>query len=187
MRLRRLRCVWQGTDSLSALKSLRTLRGLRPLRLISRFPSMTVVTEALVRALPAIGNVLVVLLVFWLVFALLGVLLLSILISYPGFPLTQARRHRLCPYRSYQLTSLRLSPLQVPDSYRGLLAEGMGLTFLVNSGVAVYSRGIATAKGEPVAFWMIKCFIFGGLALGELAYAVPDAEARRKAAASARR
>lgn len=62
-----------GGEQLGALKSLRTLRGLRPLRLITRIPSMAIVIEALIRALPAIGNVALVLLVFWLVFAILGV------------------------------------------------------------------------------------------------------------------
>lgn len=62
-----------GGESLGALKSLRTLRGLRPLRLITRIPSMAIVIEALIRALPAIANVTLVLLTFWLVFAILGV------------------------------------------------------------------------------------------------------------------
>ena len=60
-------------STLGALKSLRTLRGLRPLRLIKRVKAMQTVIEALVRALPAIGNVLLMLLIFWLVFAILGV------------------------------------------------------------------------------------------------------------------
>ena len=59
--------------SLGALKSLRTLRGLRPLRLATRIKSIATVMEALVRAVPAIGNVMLILLVFWLVFAILGV------------------------------------------------------------------------------------------------------------------
>ena len=54
-------------STLGALKSLRTLRGLRPLRLIKRVKAMQTVIEALVRALPAIGNVLLMLLIFWLV------------------------------------------------------------------------------------------------------------------------
>ena len=81
---------------------------------------------------------------------LLGVLILSSLVSYPGFPLTE-----------------------VPDAYRALLLQGIGLTFAVNLLTAVYSRGIAEEKQEPVAFWFVKCCIFGGLALGELKQAVP--------------
>lgn len=82
---------------------------------------------------------------------LLGVLLLCSLISYPGFPLTE-----------------------VPDAYRGLLLQGLGIVFAINSGTAVYARGIAAIKQEPVVFWMLKCLMFGGLALGELTQAVPD-------------
>jgi hypothetical protein len=76
---------------------------------------------------------------------LLGVLLLSSTISYPGFPLTQ-----------------------VPDEYRALLKEGIVITYAVNAACAFYSRGIAAEKREPVGFWFGKIFLLGGLALGEL-------------------
>jgi hypothetical protein len=62
-----------GGDTLGALKSVRSLRALRPLRLITRIKSMAIVLDALMRALPAIGNVTLVLLIFWLVFAIIGV------------------------------------------------------------------------------------------------------------------
>jgi len=81
---------------------------------------------------------------------LVGVLLLCSLISYPGFPLTT-----------------------VPAEYRGLLLQGLGITYLFNAACAVYARGIAEAKQEPVAFWTVKVFLLGGLALGELSEAVP--------------
>merc|ERR1740130_2657216 len=76
---------------------------------------------------------------------LLVVLLLASSISYPGFPLTQ-----------------------VPDEYRALLQEGLVITYAVNAATAVYSRGIASAKQEPVGFWFGKIFLLGGLAFGEL-------------------
>ena len=88
---------------------------------------------------------------------LLVTVLLATLISYPGFPLTE-----------------------VPDEYRLLLFEGMVLTFLVNAATAFYSRGLAESKGQPVVFWFVKCFLLGGLALGELAQAVPDEAAKPK-------
>ena len=83
---------------------------------------------------------------------LLGVLLLSSFISYPGFPLTE-----------------------VPDEFRGILLQGLGLTFLVNTATAAYAVFVAAAtKDEPAIFWGVKCFLLGGLALGELTQAVPE-------------
>jgi len=86
---------------------------------------------------------------------LLGVLLLASTISYPGFPLTQ-----------------------VPDEYRALLKEGLVITYVVNAATAVYSRGIAAAKQEPVGFWFGKIFLLGGLAFGELKQIEPMPEKR---------
>ncbi|XP_074055206.1 sodium channel protein type 11 subunit alpha isoform X1 [Macrotis lagotis] len=55
------------------VKSLRTLRAFRPLRALSQFEGMRVVVNALVGAIPAIFNVLLVCLIFWLIFCMLGV------------------------------------------------------------------------------------------------------------------
>nr|XP_032807123.1 sodium channel protein type 4 subunit alpha B-like isoform X2 [Petromyzon marinus] len=62
-----------GYDQLTAIKSLRTLRALRPLRALSRFEGMRVVVNALVGAIPSIMNVLLVCLIFWLIFSIMGV------------------------------------------------------------------------------------------------------------------
>nr|XP_020635442.1 sodium channel protein type 5 subunit alpha-like isoform X2 [Pogona vitticeps] len=62
-----------GYDHLAAMKSLRTLRALRPLRALSRFESIRVVVNALVGAIPSIMNVLLVCLIFWLIFSIMGV------------------------------------------------------------------------------------------------------------------
>ncbi|XP_074632379.1 sodium channel protein 1 brain-like isoform X4 [Acropora palmata] len=59
--------------NLSVFRSLRTLRALRPLRAISRLEGMRVVVNALFAAIPGIGNVLLVSLLFWLIFSILGV------------------------------------------------------------------------------------------------------------------
>ncbi|XP_041857898.1 sodium channel, voltage-gated, type I-like, alpha isoform X1 [Melanotaenia boesemani] len=58
---------------LGAIKSLRTLRALRPLRALSRFDGMRVVVNALLGAIPSIFNVLLVCLIFWLIFSIMGV------------------------------------------------------------------------------------------------------------------
>uniref|UniRef100_A0A8C8CM00 Sodium channel protein n=1 Tax=Oncorhynchus tshawytscha TaxID=74940 RepID=A0A8C8CM00_ONCTS len=62
-----------GYAELSAIKSLRTLRALRPLRALSRFEGMRVVVNALLGAIPSIFNVLLVCLIFWLIFSIMGV------------------------------------------------------------------------------------------------------------------
>lgn len=82
---------------------------------------------------------------------LLVVLILCSNVSYPGFPLTT-----------------------LPDEYQDLIKQGIVITYLINAACAVYCRGIAAAKEEPVNFWSVKVFLFGGLALGELTNAVPD-------------
>mmetsp|Transcript_143433 Transcript_143433/g.267331 ORF Transcript_143433/g.267331 Transcript_143433/m.267331 type:complete len:303 (-) Transcript_143433:91-999(-) len=84
---------------------------------------------------------------------LLGILLLCSLIDYPGFPLTQ-----------------------VPEVYREQILKGIGFTYLINLGCAFYSGGIARRKEEPVGFWFGKILLFGGISLGELTLAVPDAK-----------
>ncbi|XP_059725536.1 sodium channel protein type 5 subunit alpha-like [Haemorhous mexicanus] len=57
----------------TSLKSLRTFRALRPLRALSRFEGIKVVVNALFGAIPSIFNVLLVCVVFWLLFNVLGV------------------------------------------------------------------------------------------------------------------
>ncbi|KAG7267232.1 LOW QUALITY PROTEIN: hypothetical protein CRUP_010661 [Coryphaenoides rupestris] len=60
-------------SDLAAIRSLRTLRALRPLRALSRFEGMRVVVNALMGAIPSIFNVLLVCLIFWLIFSIMGV------------------------------------------------------------------------------------------------------------------
>uniref|UniRef100_A0A8D0D7N2 Sodium channel protein n=1 Tax=Sander lucioperca TaxID=283035 RepID=A0A8D0D7N2_SANLU len=66
-----------GCSDLGPIKSLRTLRALRPLRALSRFEGMRVVVNALLGAIPSIFNVLLVCLIFWLIFSIMGVNLLA--------------------------------------------------------------------------------------------------------------
>ncbi|XP_006869194.1 PREDICTED: sodium channel protein type 11 subunit alpha-like [Chrysochloris asiatica] len=63
--------------NLPTIKSFRTLRALRPLRALSQFEGMKVVVNALIGAIPAILNVLLVCLIFWLIFCILGVNMFS--------------------------------------------------------------------------------------------------------------
>ncbi|CAI2379843.1 unnamed protein product [Moneuplotes crassus] len=61
------------TENLNSLKALRAIRALRPLRMISRNEGLKIAIEALLSSLPAIGNVVIILVLFVLIFAILGV------------------------------------------------------------------------------------------------------------------
>ncbi|XP_058166585.1 sodium channel protein para isoform X10 [Anopheles ziemanni] len=72
-----LAATWVGAADIPAFRSMRTLRALRPLRAVSRWEGMRVVVNALVQAIPSIFNVLLVCLIFWLIFAIMGVQLFA--------------------------------------------------------------------------------------------------------------
>lgn len=92
----------EENENLKVLRSLRTLRALRPLRAISRWQGMRIVVNALMYAIPSIFNVLLVCLVFWLIFSIMGVqffggkffkcvddegILLDVSVNFTKFPL----------------------------------------------------------------------------------------------------
>ncbi|CAF1333264.1 unnamed protein product [Rotaria magnacalcarata] len=62
-----------GVADIPAFKSMRTLRALRPLKALSKFAGIRIVVNALFGAIPSISNVLLVCLVFWLIFSIMGV------------------------------------------------------------------------------------------------------------------
>ncbi|CAI5656150.1 unnamed protein product [Oreochromis niloticus] len=62
-----------NANNFGPMKSLRTLRALRPLRALSRFEGIRVVVNSLMAAIPSIFNVLLVCLIFWLIFSIMGV------------------------------------------------------------------------------------------------------------------
>ena len=64
--------IFAGVE-LGILRILRMLRVLRPLRMISRNPGLRIAIQSLIMALPDIGNVLIVSLLFVLLFAILGI------------------------------------------------------------------------------------------------------------------
>ena len=61
------------TINLGFLRALRTIRVLRPLRMISRRRELKLVMDALLSSVPSILNVLVVCVLFFLIFAIVGV------------------------------------------------------------------------------------------------------------------
>eukprot|EP00927_Polykrikos_kofoidii_P054656 TRINITY_DN49043_c0_g1_i1.p1 TRINITY_DN49043_c0_g1~~TRINITY_DN49043_c0_g1_i1.p1 ORF type:complete len:1629 (-),score=309.38 TRINITY_DN49043_c0_g1_i1:117-4424(-) len=62
---------------LTWLKGLRALRALRPIRVLSRNVGLKAIVNAIMQALPAIGDVMLVLLLFLVIFSILGVQLLK--------------------------------------------------------------------------------------------------------------
>lgn len=57
---------------LSFLKGFRALRALRPLRMVSKHEGIKTVVNAILYALPALLNVMVIILMLLLIFAILG-------------------------------------------------------------------------------------------------------------------
>ena len=66
-----------GFQQLSWIKQLRTLRALRPARALSRNEGTKVVINALVGAIPSFFNVVLVCMILWLIFSIIGVSLFS--------------------------------------------------------------------------------------------------------------
>ena len=59
------------------LKSLRILRVLRPLRLLQRNPGMKIIITSLIRTMPAVVDVCAVVMVFHIVFSIMGMMIFS--------------------------------------------------------------------------------------------------------------
>ncbi|XP_044531444.1 sodium channel protein type 11 subunit alpha [Gracilinanus agilis] len=85
-----------GSPKSFNVKSFRTLRALRPLRALSQFEGMKVVVNALIGAIPAIMNVLLVCLIFWLIFCMLGVNLFA---GKFGRCINQTKKDELVDYK----------------------------------------------------------------------------------------
>ncbi|XP_028841357.1 sodium channel protein type 4 subunit alpha-like [Denticeps clupeoides] len=62
-----------GASELAVFKFFHTMRALRPLRILSRCDGMRVVVATVARAIPCMLNVLMVCLLIWLIFAIMGV------------------------------------------------------------------------------------------------------------------
>jgi hypothetical protein len=59
-------------DSIKSLRTIRTFRAIRPLRIIKRFAGMRLVVNCLLRSIPSMIQVISVVLLFFLIFAILG-------------------------------------------------------------------------------------------------------------------
>jgi hypothetical protein len=72
--------------NLSVVKILRLLRTLRPLRFISHNRSMKLIVTALLESVGGIVNVVLVLVLIWLMFAILAINLMKGKLNYCNFP-----------------------------------------------------------------------------------------------------
>ena len=131
--------------ALAPLKNLRVLRVLRPLRLVSRSPGMRQIIASIVKALPAVGNVVGVILALMVVFAVLGMQLYmgklgtctdpSILTKGACVPTTAISSAYVNPVPVHTNGRLLLDgpswapPLAAPQLYAGGLAAGDGVRF----------------------------------------------------------
>ena len=68
---------WLGLSGLSWIKQLRTLRALRPARALSRNEGTKVVINALIGAIPSFINVVLVCMILWIIFSIIGVSLFA--------------------------------------------------------------------------------------------------------------
>jgi hypothetical protein len=66
-----------GGGNLKSLRSLRALRALRPLRMINRQPQLKKIVNALFKAIPAVVDTVIICILFWIIFGVLGVNLLK--------------------------------------------------------------------------------------------------------------
>ena len=78
-------------SELGWVRGLRVLRALRPLRVIKRVPELKMVVNSLFRSAPIISNVLVLLIMFWLVFGILGLQLFGGKLYFCDDPLVVSR------------------------------------------------------------------------------------------------
>ncbi|XP_054846940.1 sodium channel protein type 5 subunit alpha-like [Eublepharis macularius] len=141
-------------DNRSSIKSLRTLRALRPLRALSRFKGIKVVVNALVGAIPSIGNVLLVCIVLWLPFNILGVNLF-------GDKSESDRAGLVCNNTSSTRVNNSVNFNNVGNGYLALLqvATFKGWTDIMDA--AVDGSGDCFESNKYAYFYFVAFIIFG--------------------------
>ena len=133
--------------ALDALRALRTFRALRPLRMASRATGIKVIVNALFKAIPAIGNVLLVCALFYLIFGILGLNLLLGRLRYCGFDCGDDIWH-----------VAQINGMSLPDSF-GKCGESLEVDDFPMLGpragkldvpAALYPPGFVDADGGPL-------------------------------------
>ncbi|XP_022913809.1 sodium channel protein 60E isoform X3 [Onthophagus taurus] len=138
----------EENENLRVLRSLRTLRALRPLRAISRWQGMRIVVNALMYAIPSIFNVLLVCLVFWLIFSIMGVQFFSgkffKCIDADGamLPITEVDTKDECHYKNYTWVNSKISFDHVGIAYLALFQVATFEGWMEVMADAVDARGV---------------------------------------------
>lgn len=65
--------AWIKESEIKWVRTFRVLRALRPLRVIKRVPELKQVVNSLFKSIPTLANIAMVLVIFWLIFGILGV------------------------------------------------------------------------------------------------------------------
>ncbi|XP_076373626.1 sodium channel protein para-like isoform X3 [Tachypleus tridentatus] len=157
---------YMGFGNIPAFKTMRTLRALRPLRALSRMEGMKVVVNALVQAIPAIMNVLLVCLIFWLIFAIMGVQMFAgkyyrCLDSEGNRPsVTEVPSKKICESKNMTWDNPMINFDNVLNGYLALfqVATFKGWVDIMNS--AIDSRQINDQPDDEVNIYMYLYFVF---------------------------
>uniref|UniRef100_A0A8C2VP99 Sodium channel protein n=1 Tax=Chinchilla lanigera TaxID=34839 RepID=A0A8C2VP99_CHILA len=142
-------------------KAFRTLRALRPLRALSRFEGMKVVVNALIGAIPAIVNVLLVGLIFWLIFCILGVNFFAG--KFGNVNSTQIAKDDNCPGENYTWRPLNVNFDHVGMAYLALLqvATYKGWLDIMHAAVDSTKDGVQFEANTLMYLYFIVFIIFG--------------------------
>ena len=150
-----------GVGDIPAIKVIRTLRALRPLRALSRFEGIRVVVNSLIGAIPAIANVLLVCLVFWLIFSIMGVQLFAgrfykcVYSDNTRVPYNIVKTMGECKFKNFTWINSRINFDNVLNSYLALLqvATFKGWTEILADASDISSEVINN-------FSLLLCFVF---------------------------
>ncbi|KAK8395290.1 hypothetical protein O3P69_006178 [Scylla paramamosain] len=152
-----------GGGKIQAFKTMRTLRALRPLRALSRMQGMRVVVNALVGAIPSIVNVLLVCLIFWLIFAIMGVQLFNgryhKCIDENGDKLNAeiVPDHQMCDIMNYSWVNSEVHFDHVGMAYLALfqVATWKGWIPIMNDAIDATQLG-----KQPIREWNINMYMY---------------------------
>ncbi|KAM9424716.1 sodium channel protein type 4 subunit alpha A [Pholidichthys leucotaenia] len=162
---------WLGYSDLGPIKSLRTLRALRPLRALSRFEGMRVVVNALVGAIPSIFNVLLVCLIFWLIFSIMGVNLFAgkfyrciNTTTEERFPMSEVNNHSDCmaikeATQEARWVNVKVNYDNVGSGYLSLLQVATFKGWMDIMYAAVDSREIEEQPSYEINLYMYMYFV----------------------------